>query len=273
MLRWTDSGAVTWPQTLQIRISKRYDQRIKANAPEPTRRMSLAEIQDNLQYFRHKLDTPRTKPCSSITLSGLQEESMESIEALKVVLGLFDFSYIRAHLDTQSIHLASHLEFVDHISITLHDSIILPPHADLYAKVQYSIALSSQNLVVLSEMIASLQAIYAFPITLMYPFPLRTDIIHNAPSIQDVQKAVQHIDPNIPIVGIPKCLSLRSLSKKTSNRWYIDADHQKDQALLFFPDLLRYYKSDECRFCSMATKCNGFFSQYLNQSTQLSPLP
>ena len=273
MLRWTNSGAVDWPQTVQIRIAKRYEQRIKANAPEPSRRMSISEIDENLHYFRHTLNTPRTTPCTSITLSGLQEESEESILQIKERIEGFEFQYIRAHIDEQSIQLVPYLEFVNHISLTIHENVLLPLSPKSYSKIQYSIALSQQNLPVLKEIIEILRSIHPFPITLMYPFPLRADIIHNAPSIHSVQKAVEKIDPTIPIVGIPKCLSLRSASKKTSNRWYIDADHQKERALLFFPDLLRYYKSDECRFCSMTTDCNGFFSQYLNKDIQLSPCP
>jgi hypothetical protein len=52
---------------------------------------------------------------------------------------------------------------------------------------------------------------------------------------------------------------------KTENRYYVDADHQQDQALLFFPDVVRFFKDDACRYCNLDGACDGFFATYLRR--------
>jgi hypothetical protein len=119
MLRWTEAGAVSSPTTLQIRISKRYERRIRAGAPEPSRKLSYKEIEDNVHNFRHTLNTPRTRNCTSITLSGLQEETPQSLLLLRSILENVGFDYTRAHVDTKSRELLQHLNFAHHISISI----------------------------------------------------------------------------------------------------------------------------------------------------------
>ena len=61
------------------------------------------------------------------------------------------------------------------------------------------------------------------------------------------------------IKGLPAC-RLGALSDRlwrSGNRWYVDAEHQGTEALLFFPDVLRFAKGDACRFCALDGKCDG----------------
>ena len=275
MLRWTKAGAVNAPTTVQIRLAKNYEQRVPAGAPHPSRRLLLTEIKENLHYFRHTLDTPITTPCSSITLSGLQEEDEESIAKIAFEIQKIGFHYSRAHVDTKSAHLLPSLSFAHHISLSIHHEMDQTKYNipnNLLSKIQWTIVLNTSTISSLHKIIDTLTSQHPFPITLLYPFPLNENIIRTAPSIEKLQKTLQTIKSSIPIVGIPQCLSMRTHSKRTSNRWYVDADHQKEQALLFFPDLLRYYKSEACRFCSATLECDGFFAQYLNEKNILSPL-
>jgi hypothetical protein len=46
----------------------------------------------------------------------------------------------------------------------------------------------------------------------------------------------------------------------------VDADHQAESALLFFPDVVRFHKADVCRFCSANGNCDGFFATYLRRA-------
>jgi hypothetical protein len=54
----------------------------------------------------------------------------------------------------------------------------------------------------------------------------------------------------------------------------VDADHQLEGALLFFPDVVAFFKGEDCRFCRCDTKCDGFFATYLRRPgfPPLSPL-
>ena len=114
MLRWTQAGAVSTPSTVQLRLAKNYEKRVPAGAPDPSRKLSLIELRENLHYFRHTLDTPRSTPCSSITLSGLQEESKETLATIAFDIQQVGFQYVRTHVDTQSTHLLPHLHFAQH---------------------------------------------------------------------------------------------------------------------------------------------------------------
>ena len=59
--------------------------------------------------------------------------------------------------------------------------------------------------------------------------------------------------------GIAACLVGRHYGRvrRTSNRWYVDAGHQRDEALLFIPRIVRFEKFDPCRFCSEDRVCDG----------------
>jgi len=61
------------------------------------------------------------------------------------------------------------------------------------------------------------------------------------------------------IKGLPACRldGLADRLWRSANRWYVDAEHQGDAALLFFPEVLRFAKSDVCRFCSLDGSCDG----------------
>jgi hypothetical protein len=76
--------------------------------------------------------------------------------------------------------------------------------------------------------------------------------------------------------GLPACLLGRHAAtlRRAANRWYVDADHQGQQALLFFPDVLAFHKGEACRFCSADPVCDGFFKEWLQQPgwPGLSPL-
>ena len=272
MLCWTKSGAVPWPTTVQIRLAQKYEQRIVAGAPHPSRQLSIEEFRDNAHYFRVTLHTSRSKPCDSITLTALHEENPKRIAVLSQILQDLQYRYIRAHIDHQSQHLIKSLDFAHHISLAIR-------HPTDWAKYELksisprrlyiSILLNNDTLPHLFSLFES------FPqgshITLLYPFPLSDTLIHTAPNIPALQKILKRVSKNINIAGLPQCLSYRQ-GKKTSNRWYVDADNQKEQALLFFPDLLRYYKSESCRFCTENAFCDGFFVDYLNETVQLKPL-
>ena len=98
MITWTPSGLVRTPSTVQIRCMQNAPKEFKAGAPNPLRSMNTQEFRDNLQYFRFGLDTPRTIPCTSLTLSGLNGDDWERFECMQE----FPFDYITLHLNPSS---------------------------------------------------------------------------------------------------------------------------------------------------------------------------
>ena len=272
MLCWTKAGAVPWPTTVQIRLAKRYEHRIRAGAPSPSRQLTLQEFQENARYFRHTLDTSRSKPCHAITLSALQEETPSRLENIAQVIRTFQYDYVRVHIDLQAQHLLPYLTFADHIALSIQH----PKEWSEYnlhmidpARLYISILMNHETLLHIHNLRAAIPE--GITITLLYPFPLSPKLIQTAPPLHTIQEQIARLPPSIQVAGLPPCLSLRE-GKKTSNRWYVDADHQKDSALLFFPDLLRYYKSESCRFCVENASCDGFFVDYLNEHVQLNPI-
>ena len=272
MLCWTKAGAVPWPTTVQIRLAKRYEHRIQAGAPSPSRQLSLKEFQENAHYFRHTLNTSRSKPCHAMTLSALQEETPSRLERIAHILRDLQYSYVRAHIDLQAQSLLPYLDFADHIALSIQH----PDTWKLYdlkaidpARIYVSILLNHETYAHIDTLCTEIPK--EITITLLYPFPLSPELIQSAPPIHAIQEQMKHLPPSIQLAGLPPCLSVRE-GKKTSNRWYVDADHQKESALLFFPDLLRYYKSESCRFCVKNASCDGFFVDYLNEHVQLNPI-
>jgi hypothetical protein len=35
--------------------------------------------------------------------------------------------------------------------------------------------------------------------------------------------------------------------------------------MMFFPDVVRFFKGDACRFCALDGECDGFFATYLRR--------
>ena len=71
----------------------------------------------------------------------------------------------------------------------------------------------------------------------------------------------------ISLKGLPICY-LGDLGKhvnRSGNRWYVDADHQKSEAILFFPGGVSFTKDEACRFCVANDRCDGFFATYLRR--------
>jgi hypothetical protein len=60
------------------------------------------------------------------------------------------------------------------------------------------------------------------------------------------------------VKGLPACrLEQPNRLWRSANRWYVDVDHQRDRALLFFPSVVRFVKGDACRFCAADARCDG----------------
>ena len=272
MITWTASGVVTTPDTIQIRLSKQNPSEIRAGAPTPTRILSPEEFQDNLDYFRFTLDGPRSQACTKLTLSGLQRENAAYFE---ILVQYPHFQWITLHIDPSIINwteLAEYQQCYHRLSIPindLHQAQSIPQWAIDKCHI---ILLLEQGLENWIEPIITLANQRSWnPLIFLYPFPLlesqHSTTLSPKQCLDLLEKHCRSLH-NPPIIkGLPHCLldSSFSVHSKTSNRWYVDASHQREKALLFFPDILSFHKDDQCRFCRFTGSCDGFFTIYLEQ--------
>jgi hypothetical protein len=257
MLSFTAAGVVSTPTTVQIRVTRAHPGRLSAGAPAPSRDLELDEVRDNLRWFTHGRRGPRTSPCVRLVLTG----ALDGVDGLPQVID-------EAHsfgVDRVVVHGAA-------------------PGSRLYQLADERIArapVAGATVVLrIGDDWDITQVAGAMParVVLTWPFPPG-----NAPELGAVSSslvyAVEVLDrAGIPvgIKGVPTCLlppPLRSPARawRSGNRFYVDADHQRGDALMFFPDVVRWSKADACRYCPHDLICDGVAAAWLEQGV-LGPL-
>lgn len=286
MIHWTTSGAVATPKTVQIRLSTLNHRSLNVGLKVPERHLTIEEFETNLQYFQQGLDTPRSIPCTSLTLSGLPLKPEPYFDVLEQ-RSSFHFTTLHLGSEVSWETLKPHQSLFDRLVLSVGPFI---DKLDLRSipkwardKVHCIVSLTGNAMALEQWLEQFLPWVFAhqIPVTFSHPFPL-SPVKPLSPS--SIVALFQWLSPllkdhsssknaTIQVKGIPPCLipSLHKhstnvhISSKTSNRWYVDADHQCDNALLFFPALLQFHKDDQCRFCTLNTQCDGFFLTYLKQ--------
>ncbi len=276
-----------------MRLQRSYPGRVRAGAPLPTRSMDTAEVRRNLEQFTAA--TVRGRAVDSVVFSGVGAASRPDLPEL--------CAYARAR-GVRRLTLHAGVEDLEGLvagAIPV-DTLVLPLQAGESGSNLASAArvlaaaraaglstvanteLSSGALPVLAgaSRVARSQGVGG--VTFTYPFPIEGGHAATAPPPARAVAALQRVVPGlagagvrVAIRGLPACLlgNLAAHAGKTGNRWYVDADHQGDKALLFFPDVVRFHKVDDCRFCAENARCDGWFANYLRRPGfgRLSPLP
>ncbi len=290
MLRWTPAGAVSLPRTVQIRVQQRYPDRIKAGAPLPTRSLSPEELADNIRYFTAGLRGPRTTPCTTLVLSGVGVARRPDIPEALALARAEGIERIILHAGVEDLDGLPVADFAAAVSLLVIPMLGAPGPAlsairfahDAGLSVCANVQLSSATLPHLPEIASTLAALAPRWISLTYPLPT-TQPPQPVPeparviaAITDAVAVLQAAGRPVDIKGLPACYlgPLAGLLRRTNNRWYVDADHQRQDALLFFPGVVSFHKDDTCRFCTADQHCDGFFSAYLAREgfPPLSPL-
>ena len=279
MIRWTPAGAVSTPQTVQIRVQQRYPGRIQAGAPLPTRSLSPEELADNIRYFTAGLRTPRTTPCTTLVLSGVgvaRRPDTPGALALARSEGITR-AILHAGLDDlAALPVQDFAGSVDLLVVPIRGApesataaILLAHEAGLC--VCANVVLTTQTTPHIADIAAALVRLTPQQVNLTDPLPT-SDRPATVPALQDAIAAMTHATTVLEAAGVPVNLKglpacylgeLARLLRRTNNRWYVDADHQREQALLFFPGVTAFHKDDGCRFCTADRHCDGFFSAYL----------
>ncbi len=112
----------------------------------------------------------------------------------------------------------------------------------------------------LSSLVAATVAADPERVVLTWPFPPGkppASAVQAAQTLSDVAPLLG--DRPWGVKGLPACRlgPHRDRLWRSGNRWYVDADHQNEHALLFFPSVVRFDKADDCRFCAYDDRCDG----------------
>ncbi len=285
MLTWTSAGAVARPDTLQIRLQRAYPGRVRAGAPVPTRSMPTDEVVSNLRHFA--VAGTRGRAVSALVLSGVGAARRDDLGAILAEA---------RRGGVRSVVLHAGVEDVDALerSLLSVDRVVLPLVSDESGATLAAAARAlrragevgvsvAANVVLSPSMLPALPAVARVAaaarravdaVTFTFPFPVDGSVSAEVPpparavaALREVLPVLAEAGVRAAIKGLPACYlgDLRALAGRTANRWYVDADHQLDKALLFFPDVVAFHKGESCRFCAADATCDGFFATYLRR--------
>lgn len=273
-LRWTRWGAVALPESLQVRMAPVFADRVRAGAPEPARALSLDELRDNLRFFADP--GPRGRPVVGLVLSGLPDEPLAGIA--EAVRWARDRSVRRVAVHVDRPRLA---ELVASPLIDVVETVVVavrgpvtpeqPGRAELHAVIPLESDTADQLAAVLNAVRAAAPA----RVVLTWPFPgSGADAMAASELVPRIRAALPALE-GLPWVlkGLPACVLTELLPRvdlegrvwRSSNRWYVDAAHQRERALLFLPEVVRFAKREACRFCALDPRCDGVAEAWLAQ--------
>jgi hypothetical protein len=287
MLSWTTTGAVEKPTSLQIRVQRSYPGRIRAGAPEPTRSMSAEEVVANIRHFTAEQQGPRGVPCTALVLSGVGVTAREDAPAALA---------LARELGIRRVILHAGGEDLDHLDVAAWagrlDVLVLPLQPDAVGgglvagtravraareagvRVSVNTVLDPRAVDRLDAVARSISRVRPDEVTFSYPFPINggegadpSPIPRTVAALQGAVDVLAALGITPRIKGLPACYlgRVRPFLGRSANRWYVDADHQRDRALLFFPEVVSFTKEELCRFCACDDRCDGFFATYLRR--------
>ena len=248
------------PSTVQIRATATPQGKLAAGAPRVGRDLSLEEIRVNARWFAVDRVGPRADPVQRIVLSGISE--VEGWEGLLPEFRAWGITTITVHAPP-----VGGLRGVDRWVTLVREpgAVVAGAHA---------VVPLEPAVIPMVPQIARACVGLAQSVAFTLPFPPDPCAWEGPPLEELVRGLVGPIGElraaGVPvgIKGIPPCL-LGSVERgaelcwRTSNRWYVDADHQRDRALLFLPDVVRFAKTDDCRRCNLVTRCDGLAEGWL----------
>ena len=286
MLTWTEAGAVQRPDVVQIRVQRAYPGRVRAGAPVPTRSMSRQEIEDNLHFFTEGMAGPRARRCQRLVLSGVGVAAREDTPEVLARAHELGMTQVVLHIgaeDLEGFDLSRHRDRVDTVVVPVQPgpgvglragARVLRACVDAGVRVATNTVLSEAGLRDLEVAARAIASVGPGSATFTYPFPIAGNTAAMVPAVGAVVAALSRAVPRLEeagvqviLKGLPRCYlgPLGRLVGRTINRWYVDADHQLGEAILFFPGVVRFHKSEGCRFCVADPDCDGFFATYLRR--------
>lgn len=270
-LTWTAAGAVAAPDTLQIRVERGFEGRVQAGAPAPSRALSDAEVRDNVRAFTVARTGPRVRAVQTLVLSGLDVSARGGLAGPLQEARSWGVRRVVLHLGRGQRELlcgSALLGTIDEVAATVADDADLADVAALARlaglRVTSVVVLEEGALGGLPHRVAGLVALRPARVVLQWPLPNGATPVpphaeRLAPLVSAAVAQLEAAGVAVTVKGLPACKlgPLAGRATRTPNRWYVDADHQGDRALLFQPDVVRFVHPDECRFCARADSCDG----------------
>ncbi len=271
MLAWTSAGAVARPRTLQIRLDHAWPDRVRAGAPSPSRGLTTPEFIANLRWFTDP--GPRGQPVDALVLSGQTVATRDDLGEIVGTARALGITHVTLHVsgaDLSGLSPGAIPLGVDRcvLPMRLGDRGPGPLRAALEAARAVGVRVDANvpltDLGRIAETVALIVAGNATSCTFTFPFPGECN---DPPRVEHAVAAVRAVVPEldragvpVTVKGLPACAlgDLAPRTRRSRNRWYVDADHQQDAALLFFPEVLAFAKTDACRFCAADERCDGF---------------
>lgn len=282
MLAWTGAGAVERPRTLQIRLQRTYPGRVRAGAPVPTRSMPFEEVTANLEFFTKS--GPRVLPVDALVLSGVGAVTRPDLAEICAFAKARGVRRVTLHAGVEDLDaLGGVRPPVELVVIPLQPA---EAAATLASAAAALAACAGQGLPVLTNTVLTPSALPMLDAVgriaaragvqsqgFTYPFPVDGQAEDLAPAprvvaaLEPVVDRLRAAGVRVWLKGLPACYlgRMAPLLGRSANRWYVDADHQREHALLFFPDVVAFTKLDACRFCAQNERCDGFFAAYLRR--------
>ncbi|MCO4743226.1 MAG: hypothetical protein KC912_00465 [Proteobacteria bacterium] len=283
MLSFTAAGAVATPTVVQVRVTRSFPDRVSAGAPIPTRSLSVEELRANLRHFVVDMAGPRSRACDALVLSGLALERLDGLVELLAEARTWGLQRITVHAGADDApSLASGLGAqINDAAVTVRSR----EQAEQLAAWQPANLRVTAVVPLVDEVIERTSAVAAALIrarpervVLTWPFPPADAPPPAHRAAEAVPKILAQLDEHgiaAGVKGLPACrLGGASRIWRSQNRWYVDAEHQCGDALLFFPRVVRFAKEDACRYCSVEARCDGAPEAWLRAGLvgQLSPL-
>ena len=255
------------PDTLQIRVTVRFPGRVPAGAPAPTRTLDDDEVRANVRHFTVERRGPRTRPVRALVLAGVDLAGRHGLADVLAEARGWGVERVVLHLgrgERDALARSPIARHVDAIAMTVVDDADLADLAALgrVSDVTAVVRLDAGTLPRLPGLARGLVAARPARVVLTWPFPGDEEPPHADRVAAALPEAVGRLDAAgvaCGIKGLPACRlgDLGDRLWRSGNRWYVDADHQRDRALLFFPDVVRFARTEECRFCAISDRCDG----------------
>ena len=286
MLHWTSAGAVGAPRVVQIRVTRHYPDRVRAGAPQPARSLSDAEVRENIHYFVVERRGPRTVASDALVLSGVALAARGGLAHVVAEARTWGLQRVTLHLGAgaRGDLLASPLgREVDALACGVSDvqdladvGVLTTAPTGRPFHVSAVVTLDANGLARLEDLSRGLARVRPQRVVLTWPLVGPDRPPAPARVLIELRTAVSRLEDagvETVIKGLPLCKldELRDRAGRTGNRWYVDAAHQRERALLFLPHVIRLEKADMCRFCAASVDCDGVPEAWL-RSGDVGPL-
>jgi len=268
---------------LQVRVEHQFDGRVEAGAPQPERSLAPEEVLSNLRYFTEERRGPRTSPCTRLVLSGQGVLKRADVPAAIRSAREWGVDWVTLHVgggDIEFFDVDAWKGLVDAVVVPVEGTgaalqgteALMAAAGAAGIRVISNLQLGPERLSDLGAVLDVLVRVRPHSAVFTHPFPRGEKDDRALASLDRVmdalvsaQRVLQEAEIAWNVKGLPVCwlTGLGVESGRSSNRWYVDASHQKENALLFFPDVVRMSKTEPCRFCARNLECDGFFEQWL----------